>query len=104
MGTDLLDAVEVLVCLCLEPDADGCGSAEEEEGPDEEELDDVLFSSSMMLSSSFSASGVEKSEMLFWQNLRADGKLPASRCRCAISRHLIASSLLLSIVYTCPRQ
>ena len=33
----------------------------------------------------------------FWQKRRADGKLPAFLCLCAMARHFNASSLLLSI-------
>lgn len=88
-------------CRCLVPDADGWASADVVDvdgSPEKEAVEEEALAEVFIDASNFKASGVSKREMDFWQNLRAEGTLPASRCFWAIERHRRASSLLLSIV------
>lgn len=92
------------------PDAEGCDSAPELDAPgfafpfasDDDDPDPDVEGAEVLSWSmtwrSLVAWGVAKRLRDFWQNLRAEGKLPALRCFCAMARHLMASSLLLSIV------
>ena len=80
------------------PAAEGCSSVWEF---DDDEPPLLISEESALLieASNLAACGLSKSDIDFKQNFRADGRLPASKCFCAIERHRSASSLFPSIGY-----
>jgi hypothetical protein len=77
---------------CFVPDADGCVSVAdvkdvgsvavdaEDDDPPEDGDDEDEEASESIISSSLTASGVEKSASDFCTNLRAEERFPAARC------------------------
>jgi hypothetical protein len=95
-----------VVCRCVAPDAEGWVSVAEEKvelpgsadrGDDDDDAVDDVGEDELIEARSFRASGVENKFIDFWQNFRADGMFPASRCRWAMVRQRKASSLFPSI-------